>query len=200
MRDFLVKNKILVDEKNPKNFHWTIEDLAGYSTVILEDVLADKIGFSGMHSLAAWVKHMGGGLLVTGGKHSFGNGGYHKSPLDEALPVSMEMRSKTRKMGIAIAVVMDRSGSMSMSVGGRTKMDLANLAAASSLDLLMDDDEFGVFAVDTSPHLIVPLQHVKTKEDWRNNILSVRSQGGGIYVYEAINAAVNMLKLDADHQ
>ena len=193
MRDFFVNNKILVDEKQPKQFKWTIEDLSGYSAVILEDVAADKIGFSGMHSLTAWVKHMGGGLLITGGKHSYGSGGYHKSPLDEALPVSMEMRSKTRKMSIAIAVVMDRSGSMSMSVGGRTKMDLANLAAASSLDLLMDDDEFGVFAVDTSPHLIVPLQHVSSKDKWRNDILSIRSQGGGIYVYEGINAAVEML-------
>jgi uncharacterized membrane protein len=194
MRDFFLQSKILVEEKKPKDFHWTIEELAGYSTVILEDVPADVIGFSGMHSLSAWVKHMGGGLLVTGGKHSYGSGGYHKSPLDEALPVSMEMRSKTRKMSIAIAVVLDRSGSMSMNVRGRTKMDLANLAAASSLDLLMDDDEFGVFAVDTTPHLIVPLQHVKSKEEWRNNILSIRSQGGGIFVYEGIKAAVEMLK------
>ncbi len=194
MRDFFVNNKILVKEKKPKDFHWTIEDLSGFSTVVLEDISADQIGFSGMHSLSAWVKHMGGGLLITGGKHSYGSGGYHKSPLDEALPVSMEMRSKIRKMSIAIAVVLDRSGSMGMTVGGRTKMDLANLAAASSLDLLMDDDEFGVFAVDTTPHLIVPLQRVESKEKWRNDVLSIRSQGGGIYVYDGINAAVEMLK------
>lgn len=194
MRDFLVNNKVLVIEKKPKDFHWTIEDLSGYSTIVLENVSADNIGFSGMHSLSAWVKHMGGGLLLTGGKNSYGSGGYHKSPLDEALPISMEMRSKIRKMSIAIAVVLDRSGSMSMQVGGRTKMDLADLAAASSLDLLMDDDEFGVFAVDTSPHEIVPLQEVKTKGKWRDDILSIRSQGGGIFVYEGIKAAVEMLK------
>ena len=194
MKSFLINNKILVDEKLPKDFHWRLEELSGYSAVILENVPAERIGFSGMHSLAAWVRHMGGGLLITGGKNSYGNGGYHKSPLDEAMPVSMEMRSKIRKMSIAIAVVLDRSGSMSMEVAGRTKIELADLAAASSLDLLMEGDEFGVFAVDTTPHLIVPLQDVSTKDKWRDDILSIRSMGGGIYVYEGIKAAVEMLK------
>ncbi|MBQ3644050.1 MAG: VWA domain-containing protein [Candidatus Riflebacteria bacterium] len=194
MKQFLMNNKVMIDVKKPNEFHWQIEELTGYSAVILENVSADHIGFSGMHSLAAWVKHMGGGLLITGGKNSYGNGGYHKSPLEEALPVSLEMRSQTRKMSIAIAVVLDRSGSMGMQVSGRTKMELANLGAASSLDLLMDDDEFGVFAVDTKPHEIVPLQNVKSKNEWRDSILSIQSLGGGIYVYEGINAAVEMLK------
>ena len=61
MRDFFVNNKVLVNEKKPKDFHWTIEDLSGFSTVILEDVSADQIGYNGMHSFSAWVKHMGGG-------------------------------------------------------------------------------------------------------------------------------------------
>ena len=30
MREFFVNNKILVDEKQPKQFKWTIEDLSGY--------------------------------------------------------------------------------------------------------------------------------------------------------------------------
>lgn len=194
MKMLLDKNKIYCQFKGPKEFSWRLEDLTGYSAVVLENIPAEKLGFNGMHSLAAWVKHMGGGLLITGGKNSYGDGGYYQSPLDEALPVSLEMRSENRKMNIAIAVVMDRSGSMGMQVAGRTKMELADLAAASSLDLLLPEDEFGVFAVDTSPHLVVPLQKVSTKEKWRDQILSIRSMGGGIYVYEGINAAVEMLK------
>ena len=194
IKKLLDKNGITAELKKPRDFSWSADDLIGYSAVVLENVPANSIGFSGMHSLAAWVKHMGGGLLVTGGKNSYGDGGYHKSPLEEALPVSLEMRSEKRKMNIAIAVVLDRSGSMSMSAGGRTKMELADLAAVSSLDLLMPTDEFAVFAVDTSPHLIVPLQKASSKDALRNKVLSIRSQGGGIYVYEGLKAAVDVLE------
>ena len=194
MSGFLAKNKVKSVEMLAKDFSWAIEDLAGYSAVVLENVSANNLGFNGLHNLAAWVRHMGGGLLVTGGKNSYGTGGYYQSPLEEALPVSLEMRSECRKMSIAIAVVLDRSGSMSMQVKGRTKMELADLAAASSLDLLAPMDEFALFAVDTEPHVVVPLQSVSDKDKWRDDILRVKSTGGGIYVYEGVNAAVEMLK------
>lgn len=194
IKNLLNVNKIDSVLKNPRKISWQLEDLNSYSAIVLENIMTDSIGFNGMHSLSAWVEHMGGGLLITGGKNSYGNGGYYRSPLDKTFPVSLEMRSEKRKMNIAIAVVLDRSGSMAMQVSGRTKMELADLAAASSLDLLTPEDEFAVFAVDTSPHIVVPLQKVATKSQWRDKILSIRSQGGGIYVYEGINAAVNMLK------
>ena len=41
----------------------------------------------------------------------------------------MELKNEHRKLSVAMAVVMDRSGSMSMSAGGgKSKMDLAILA------------------------------------------------------------------------
>ena len=194
LKNLLDKNDIQSDLKKPRDFSWNIEDLSGYSAVVLENIPAESLGFNGMHSLSAWIKHMGGGLLITGGKNSYGNGGYYQSPLEEALPVSLEMRSQMRKVTIAIAVVLDRSGSMMMQVGGRTKMDLANLGAAASLDLLSPMDEFGVLAVDTTPHVILPLQDVKNKNSMHNTILTIQSMGGGIYVYDGIEAAIKMLK------
>ena len=190
----LDSNKIAAEAKKPHECSWRIEDLSAYSGVVLENVPAEKLGYSGMSSLAAWVKHMGGGLFVTGGKNSYGNGGYYNSPLDDALPVSMELRSNNRKMSMSMVIVMDRSGSMAAMSGGRTKMELADIAAASSLDLLSPLDEFGLFAVDTKPHVIVPLQSAQYKEKIRQLILSIRSEGGGIYVYEGIKAAIEMLE------
>ena len=40
------------------------------------------VGTRGMQNLAAWVTQSGGGLMLTGGKDSYGPGGYYKSPLD----------------------------------------------------------------------------------------------------------------------
>ncbi|MDD2997928.1 MAG: VWA domain-containing protein [Candidatus Riflebacteria bacterium] len=183
-----------VESRSPGGINWSIEFLAGYSAVIIENISADRLSLHGMQMLAAWVRHIGGGLFITGGKNSYGNGGYYQSPLEEILPVSLELRSEHRKMALAMMVVLDRSGSMAAPTrGDRTKMDLANIAAASSMDLLSQHDEFGLLAVDTEAHVIVPLQPLVDKERWRDKILRVESMGGGIYVYEGISKAAEML-------
>mgnify|MGYP000066525124 CR=1 FL=1 len=132
---------------------------------------------------------------MTGGKNSYGSGGYFKSPLEPLLPVSMELRQEHRKLSLAMVVAMDRSGSMSAPVaGGRTKMDLANLAAVQVLDLLSPTDEFGVVAVDSSSHIIADVKPVEgNAAKIRRDILMVDVGGGGILVYEALSTAADML-------
>jgi Mg-chelatase subunit ChlD len=177
-----------------KGSDWSVEALNDCSTVILENLPADHIGPHGMRNLAAWVRELGGGLVVTGGKRSFGAGGYYKSPLEPVLPVSMELRSEHRKLSLAIVVVLDRSGSMAMPVaGGKKKIDLANMATVQVLDLLNPMDEFGTIAVDSSAHTVLNLCSVDEAKARRNEILRIESMGGGIFVYEALAAAFNML-------
>lgn len=180
--------------KTPQQCNWSLEDLAQYSGVAIENVPAGQIGMTGMETLASWVETTGSGLLMTGGQKSYGPGGYFKSPLERIMPVSMEMRREHRKMSLAIVVALDRSGSMSAPAGGgRIKMDLADLGTVQVMDLLSPMDEFGVFAVDTEPHLIVPLDTVERNQALRGQILSIGSQGGGIVVCEALQAAAKMI-------
>lgn len=75
---------------------------------------------------------------MIGGKYSFASGGYFGSPVEPLLPVSMELKQEHRKLAVALAIVMDRSGSMGMSVSGTSlqKMDLANEGAARAIELL----------------------------------------------------------------
>jgi hypothetical protein len=180
--------------RTPVQCNWSLEELAQYSAVLVENVPANSIGTSGMETIAAWVEDTGSGLMMTGGQKSYGPGGYFKSPIDPILPISMEMRREHRKLSLAIVVALDRSGSMSAPAGGgRIKMDLADLGTVQVLDLLSPMDEFGVFAVDTEPHLIVPLDSVENNQSMRGKILSIGSQGGGIYVYEALQASAGMI-------
>lgn len=180
--------------RKPAQMQWNIESLTGYSAVIVDNVAANDVTQHGMRVLAAWVEHLGGGLLLTGGKSSYGTGGYYQSPLEPVLPVSLELRSEHRKLSLALMIVLDRSGSMAAPVrGDRTKMDLANIAAAGCLDLLSPMDEFGLLAVDTEAHVVVPLEPLTSKEKWRDKILRVESQGGGIYVFEGLSKAAQML-------
>lgn len=168
--------------------------LSRFRAVVLENVEAGRLG-PGIDALAGFVSEQGGGLLVTGGRASFGVGGYHASAIDALLPVSMEMRIEQRKQALALVVSMDRSGSMSMPVdGGRTKMDLANLGAAEALRLLSPLDHVGVFAVDEAAHVVVPLQPAADTRGLVSRVLRVQSEGGGIYVRTAIVAAAKMLE------
>ena len=184
-----------VKTSKPEDADWSLDALAGFSGIVLENVSANKVTERGMEALTAWVKETGAGLMMTGGKHAYGAGGYFKSPLEPLLPVSMELRQEHRKLSLAIVVAMDRSGSMAVPVGGnRTKMDLANLAAVQVLDMLAPTDEFGVVAVDSASHIIADVKPVEgNAAKMRQDILMVDSMGGGIFVYEALSTAADML-------
>jgi len=172
----------------------SLAELAGVSAVVLENVGAQELGTPVLENLAAWVAGAGGGLFMTGGRSSFGVGGYYKSPLERVLPVSMELRREHRKFDLAMVVALDRSGSMAAPAGGgRTKMDLANLAAIEVLDLLAPTDEFGAVAVDSASHVVVPLTPVAEAGRAKPRLARIESMGGGIFVYEALVAAAREL-------
>ncbi len=172
--------------------------LTAAAAVIINDVPAAAINPEFLSALPFYVREQSGGLIMAGGRHSFGSGGYFESPLDPLLPVSMELRQDERRVRTALAIVMDRSGSMSAAVPGQpglTKMDLANIGAASAVELLGPEDLVTVYAVDTRPHEIVPLVRIGNNPDKLiRAIRSIRSTGGGIYVYSGLSTAWAQLK------
>jgi hypothetical protein len=165
--------------------------LTGARLLILDNVPSYRLPSDFLAAVDGFVRVQGGGLAMTGGKLSFGSGGYFQSPIDTLLPVSMELRQEHRKLSVAMAIVMDRSGSMGAAVGhGLTKMDLANDGAARSLSLLTDHDAAAVIAVDTEPHRVVPLATLGRERGRAIDFVRrVQSGGGGIYIDVALQAA-----------
>jgi len=170
--------------------------LAGARAVVLNNVAAHEVPDAFLKALDFFVREQGGGLLMAGGESAFGSGGYFESSIDALLPVSMELKSEHRKLSTALAIVMDRSGSMAMNVaGGLTKMDLANAGAVNAVQLLGDMDQVAVFAVDTEPVKIVPLTKVGgNRKGIEERTLRIVSSGGGIYVYEGLKVGWAELK------
>ena len=198
---FLRREVVQVDIVNdPSNL--TPGALAGTASVWIHNVHAAAVPRPFLDALDFFVREQGGGLVMVGGKSSFGSGGYHESPIDELLPVSMELKEEDRKLSIAIAIVMDRSGSMAAGVaGGRTKMDLANAGAAQAIELMGESDSITVFAVDTQPHTIVPLSRIGgQKRRLAGLVRRIQSAGGGIYVFNGLEAAWNELKNSTQDQ
>jgi uncharacterized membrane protein len=170
--------------------------MAGAKCVILNNVPAFELPADFLRAMDFYVREQGGGLLMAGGTKSFASGGYFESAIDPLLPVSMELKQEHRKLMVAMAIVMDRSGSMSMTVqNGFTKMSLADEGAANAVRFLSPQDLLTVFAVDSSAHEMVPLQPVGPNRDkMESAVRRIESTGGGIYVYQGLKAAWDQLK------
>jgi hypothetical protein len=108
----------------------------------------------------------------------------------------MELKVEHRKLSLAMAIVMDRSGSMGMEVApGVQKMDLANEGAANAIRFLGPHDLITVFAVDSEAHEMVPLQPIGANRDKMSTaVRRIQSMGGGIFVYQGLSHAWDALK------
>lgn len=163
--------------------------LEGVAAVVLEDVDANLLGEGGLRALAEFVTVAGGGLLMTGGPSSFGEGGYRKSPVEAVLPVSLELREEQRKTAMALSVIMDCSCSMGVTIAdGRTKMELAAEGVVGALQLLNERDEASVSMVDTSPHEIFSMRPVGDGLPL-DKVAKGFSGGGGIYIGVGLQSA-----------
>lgn len=191
----LSAGKLLVQTVSPSAVPQDLAGLLAYRSVILENVAAGDMAPQALAALTRFVSDLGGGLLLTGGGASFGVGGYFKSALDEYLPVSMEIKNEHRKLSLAMAVVLDRSGSMAAAAAdGRTKMDLANLGTCAAIETLGPFDEVGVIAVDSAPHVISPLTSAREKDRICDEVRRIQSMGGGIFTYTALVTAARMVQ------
>lgn len=170
--------------------------LTGTRAVILNNVPAFKLPADFLRALPFYVQAQGGGLLMAGGKQSFGSGGYFQSPVDDLLPVSMELRTEHRKLAVAMAIVMDRSGSMAAEVSpGVSKIDLADEGAARAIDLLGSQDAIAVLAVDTEAHRVVEMTRLGgDREGLTRTVRRITSGGGGIFIYNGLKAGWEQLQ------
>lgn len=172
--------------------------LSGAEAVILNNVPAYRLDAAFVKGLDFFVTAQGGGLAMIGGKTSFAAGGWFGSSLESLLPVSMELKQEHRKLAVAMAIVMDRSGSMAMAAPGtaQTKMALADEGAARAIELLGANDFVVLIPVDSEAHPLseglVPVG--PSRASLVAAARSVVSTGGGIFCYTGLKAAWDMLK------
>jgi Ca-activated chloride channel homolog len=159
-----------------------IAGFAAYDVVILSDISATDLAPTQIDALASYTRDLGGGLLLMGGDRSMGPGGYGKTAIEEVSPVSFDLKQERRRASLAEIIAIDYSGSMAMSVGKQTKLELANEAAVRSAELLGSGDRLGVMHVDTSVQWTVPLGPITDKAAIAKQIRAVGPGGGGIFI------------------
>ncbi len=164
-----------------------MSDLQNFDAVILDNVPASAMSRPQMELLHAYVSAFGGGLIMLGGDQAYGLGGYFRSPIEDLLPVQCDFQKDEETPSLALALVIDRSGSMS-----GDSMELAKSAAKASVDLLGPRDFASVIAFDSEAYPIVPLQSAANKASVGAEIASIQA-GGGTSIAPALEEALRQL-------
>ncbi|HXJ23828.1 MAG TPA: VWA domain-containing protein [Polyangia bacterium] len=146
--------------------------LARYDLVVLADVPRAGLNDSLVGALASFVR-AGGGLLVAGGTQSFGPGGYAHGPLEALLPVRLDVPEVEEEPALALALVIDRSGSMT-----GPKLDLTKQAARATADAMAASDQIAVIAFDNQATPVVPLQAAANRQRIARDIGRIAAAGG----------------------
>jgi uncharacterized membrane protein len=184
-----------VDVVTPARLPSDLPALAQYNSVVLVDVPARVLGLNQMENLQSYVHDLGGGLVVVGGPTSYGVGGYYDSPLEETLPVEMQIKDEQRRPSLAMVFIIDHSGSMSETSGGVGKLELAKEAAARSVELLFPTDRIGVIAFDDAASWVVPMTELSNPGEVVNAIGGIQI-GGGTDILAGLHAMADVLPGD----
>lgn len=171
-----------------------------YACAVLDDAPGAELPPGAGTTLLQAVRD-GLGLLVVGGFHSLGPGGYADGgrlgePLETVLPVRLEPAN-----GLALVLCLDVSGSMGDPVaetGNKvSKLSLAVTAVLEAVKRLVEGDQVAVVAFSDKVETLLPPTAVErageAPAELEKRLLELRS-GGGTRMFSATTRALNLLK------
>lgn len=167
------KEGVQLDLRQPGSVPSTLDEFAGYDGIILSDIPAHQIGDKAMTAMREYVDKLGGGLVMLGGPNSFGVGGYFHTPIEEALPVRLKSPDEEEKQSAAVALVIDRSGSMA-----GEKLEMAKSASIATAEVLTRNDFIGVYAFDSEAHVAAPMARITSVAAVTAQIAAIAPGGG----------------------
>ncbi len=157
-----------------------------FDLVVLSDLARDNVADAWLLALANAVDK-GVGLLVAGGPTAFAGGGWAASRLAAMLPVTLDVPAPRPVADLALALVVDRSGSM-----GGAKIDLTREAVRATSAALRASDLLTVIAFDSRADTLVPLQHAANRPRiWAQ--MERLAAGGGTNIMPALQEAYQTL-------
>ncbi|MEO0322384.1 MAG: VWA domain-containing protein [Myxococcota bacterium] len=178
-----------VDVRGPRALPTSLRELERFDFVILSDVAADQVTLGQQGLLERYVRDVGGGFMMAGGEAGFGLGGWQGSTLERLLPVRMDAERRRDQPSLALALVIDRSGSMN-----GQKIELAKEAAKATAELLGPDDYIAVVGFDARPERIVRMQSARNRTRILRDIGRLGARGG-TQIFPALDMAYQDLSV-----
>jgi uncharacterized membrane protein len=162
-----------------RDFPPTLAELQSYDSIFLCNVAAGDLGRDAMTRLESAVRDFGVGLVCVGGDQTYAAGGYRGTPLEDTLPVSMELDSKKVLPKGAVALVMH---GMEFANGNQIARDCAQ----GVLQALGPQDEMGVVLWDGNERWLFPMTPAGDKKDLGRQIAGMNQ--GDLPTFEGVLA------------
>ncbi len=156
----LRQGRLEVRMAGPNELPETLAELQSFDAILLSNVAAGDLGREGMLLLESAVRDFGVGLVCLGGDQAFTAGGYRGTPLESALPVSMELDSRKVLPNGALVLVVHAT---EFPNGNQWARDIAYAA----LEALGPQDEMGIVLWDGLTRWLYPLEKVGDKKRMR---------------------------------
>ena len=166
-----------------------------YDAIVLANIARWSLDQAADRALEVAVHDLGVGLLMIGGDHSFGAGGWTDSETAKALPVEMNPPQERQLPRGALGLIIDCSGSMGSPVSGSNmdQQQCANEAAIAGIRTLTAGDQVTVIAFDDSAAVVVPLTNVENPEAIAKQVRRIVPRGG-TNLFPAIDLAAKELE------
>ena len=209
LKEALEAGQITAEIVAPADMPHEEEHLARYDTVVLANASASSIGVEGQQALQYYVKDLGHGLVMLGGDVSYGAGGFLRTPIEEVLPVSMDVRTTEQRASLALSFVTDKSGSMGRchcgtaekfsptmrTEFGVSKVEIAKVAISKAASVLNSTDKVGVVGFDDAAHWLVNVQEMAGLGGGRLEAdLKPMTAEGNTNMFTGLQAAVQSLE------
>ena len=173
---------------SPTDMPMTLEGLANFNAVVLADVPAADLGSTRMLALQSFVRDLGRGLVVSGGENSYGVGGYASTPLEETLPLKMEIPQHKDTPTIAVVLIIE-------SLENASEVNISKEAAKGVVSLLTPRDRIAVSAAFGS--LAIPMGYVTNKAAIDQAIDALAPNDPPNYQADLVAAETALLHTDA---
>nr|WP_275978019.1 VWA domain-containing protein [Idiomarina rhizosphaerae] len=172
-----------VTTQQPEQF----QGVADNALVLLNNVTASRFSKNSQQRLLQSIEQ-GTGLFVSGGQRAFVDDNFASSTLAPALPVRVPPQQTLNQDSIALAIVIDSSGSM---MGDPLR--LAKQMARLAVQKLKPSDQVGVVEFYGARQWAVPMQLAEHAELIERSIGKMQAQGGST-LFPAIEEAYFGLK------